>query len=153
MTKPNQSDPPQGDTPQGRREFLNLAIAGTATALGGAAAYPALSLLAPVERSAPREVTAGEEAKFDVGSGRTVLIGALAALVIRLPDGEFRAFSAVCTHLDCIVHYSAERHRIECPCHSGVFDLDGTNVSGPPPRPLTPLHVTVRAGRVVVSET
>jgi cytochrome b6-f complex iron-sulfur subunit len=143
-----------GDAPpKPRRDFLNVAIACTATALGAAAGYPVLSLLPPVRRASPKAAPAGKVDSFEVGTARALLVGQRPALVLRLPDGQFRAFVAVCPHLDCIVYYAPGRHRIECPCHSGVFDLDGSNVSGPPPRPLRPLAVSVVDGEVLVSET
>jgi nitrite reductase/ring-hydroxylating ferredoxin subunit len=53
-----------------------------------------------------------------------------------LVDGEPRAMNAVCTHLDCTVEYRPAQGDIFCNCHSGVYDLNGRNISGPPPRPL-----------------
>jgi len=65
-------------------------------------------------------------------------------LLIRTPEGEIKAFNAICTHLDCTVEYRPERHDIFCNCHNGVYDLNGRNVSGPPPRPLEVYKVTLR---------
>ena len=79
-------------------------------------------------------------------------IGSKPALVIRGADGEFRAFIAVCTHLDCTVQYVPEESFIWCACHNGKYDLNGINVSGPPPRPLTPLAVNVQQGVVLISK-
>jgi cytochrome b6-f complex iron-sulfur subunit len=77
------------------------------------------------------------------------------ALLVRTPEGEFRAFNAICTHLDCTVQYRPEGSQVWCPCHNGLFDLGGGVVSGPPPRPLERLAVQVRGGpgqeEVVVS--
>ena len=53
-----------------------------------------------------------------------------------LVDGEPRAFDAVCTHLACTVEYRPAQGDIFCNCHNGVYDINGRNVSGPPPRPL-----------------
>ena len=53
-----------------------------------------------------------------------------------LVDGEPRAFNAVCTHLQCTVEYRAASQDIFCNCHNGVYDLNGRNIAGPPPRPL-----------------
>jgi cytochrome b6-f complex iron-sulfur subunit len=70
-------------------------------------------------------------------------------LVFRSPQG-FRAYSAICTHLGCIVAWSEAHHDIECPCHAGVFDINGKVVSGPPPRPLSEYSVVVVNGEVMV---
>lgn len=135
-----------------RRDFLNIAISGTAATLGVLSAYPVVRFLAPSAETQLRTGDAGDEDKFPRGSGRTVLLGSRPAIVIRLDDGSFRAFSALCTHLQCIVAYSAERKRIECPCHRGVYSLEGVNIAGPPPSPLRPLTVEVVNGKVTVSE-
>ena len=57
-------------------------------------------------------------------------------ILIRVADDDFRAFSATCTHLDCIVEFQKGRHKIWCNCHNGEYDLHGQRVAGPPPRPL-----------------
>ncbi len=70
--------------------------------------------------------------------------GGKPCLVIRTPEGEVRAFNAVCTHVDCTVDFRADHGDIFCNCHNGVYDLHGRNVSGPPPRPLEAYQVTLR---------
>jgi Rieske Fe-S protein len=70
--------------------------------------------------------------------------GGKPCLVIRTPDGDVRAFNAVCTHVDCTVVFRSERGDIFCNCHNGVYDMQGRNVSGPPPRPLETYKVTLR---------
>jgi Rieske Fe-S protein len=62
----------------------------------------------------------------------------------KLDKGDIRAFNAICTHLDCTVEYRRDRGDIFCNCHNGVYNLNGTNVSGPPPRPLEEYKVTLR---------
>lgn len=62
----------------------------------------------------------------------------------RLTSEDVRAFNAVCTHLDCTVKYRPNQQDIFCPCHDGVYDLNGKNISGPPPRPLEEFKVTLR---------
>ncbi len=72
-------------------------------------------------------------------------VGGKPCLVIQTPDGEVRAFNALCTHVDCTVEYRPEQGDIFCNCHNGVYDLNGNNVSGPPPRPLETYEVTLRS--------
>ena len=58
-------------------------------------------------------------------------------ILVRRVDGQFAAFSQKCTHLSCAVYYSADRDRLECPCHEGYFSAEtGRVLQGPPPRPL-----------------
>lgn len=147
------SNPTEGSsTPQSRRDVLNLAIAGTASTLGAMSAYPVLQFLSPAGETERGHGDAGEEETFPRGSARTILLGSRPALVIRLEDGAFRAYSALCTHLQCLVVYSPERKRIECPCHRGLYSLEGLNVAGPPPAPLKPLTVAIVNGKVIVTE-
>lgn len=54
-----------------------------------------------------------------------------------------KAISTTCTHLGCKVYWEPEKSRFFCPCHEGVFDLNGNVVSGPPPRPLDTYPVEV----------
>jgi cytochrome b6-f complex iron-sulfur subunit len=61
-----------------------------------------------------------------------------------LVPGDVRAFNALCTHVDCTVRYRSAEGDIFCNCHEGVFDLNGHNVAGPPPRPLESYKVTLR---------
>jgi cytochrome b6-f complex iron-sulfur subunit len=141
-----------GNSGPPRRSFLNLAITGTAAALGVAGGYPAIRFLAPIPGPSPKRVEVGKLDDFPVGSSKSVELGNRAVLVIRLPDGSFRAFVALCTHLQCVVGYEPERNRIECRCHAGVYSVEGENIAGPPPRPLQALKVTVAEGLVAVSE-
>ena len=53
-----------------------------------------------------------------------------------LVDGEPRAINAVCTHLQCTAEYRPASGDIFCNCHNGLYDINGRNVAGPPPRPL-----------------
>ena len=72
---------------------------------------------------------------------KIVRFGAEPVILVRVAEADFRAFSATCTHLECIVGYKKDRERIWCNCHNGQYDLTGRNVAGPPPRPLTPFKV------------
>jgi Rieske Fe-S protein len=80
---------------------------------------------------------------------KIVRFGAEPVIVIRASDTEFRAFSATCTHLDCIVEYRKDKQTIWCNCHNGQYDpQSGKNVAGPPPKPLIAyqVHVVAKGG-------
>lgn len=70
--------------------------------------------------------------------------GGKPCLLILTPEGEVKAFNALCTHVDCTVEYRPAERDIFCNCHNGVYDLNGQNVSGPPPRPLEEYKVSLR---------
>jgi Rieske Fe-S protein len=84
-------------------------------------------------------------------TGQIFKFGSRPAILVRAPSGELRAFSAVCTHLNCTVQYRADLSHIWCACHNGHFDLNGQNIAGPPPRPLESFTVNVRGSQVVVT--
>lgn len=77
------------------------------------------------------------------------------ALLLRLEDGELRAFEQKCTHLSCAVYFDPGAERIVCPCHAGAFDpRTGAVLQGPPPRPLRSFPLAVRDGEVwLLAET
>lgn len=66
------------------------------------------------------------------------------AVVVTQPSpGEFRAFSALCTHRGCTVAGVVDG-AIQCPCHGSRFDLsDGSVLAGPATEPLPAVEVTV----------
>jgi len=49
--------------------------------------------------------------------------------------GRFSFLSTKCTHLGCTLRLSGRR--LMCPCHGGIFDLEGDVLDGPPEKPLT----------------
>jgi Rieske Fe-S protein len=96
-------------------------------------------------------VSAGKASALLPNSATLVPFGSEPAIVVRLPGGELRAFSAVCTHLSCTVQYRQDLQQIWCACHNGHYDLNGRNISGPPPRPLQAYDVNVKADEIVIS--
>lgn len=64
--------------------------------------------------------------------------------------GGLTAFSAVCTHLGCLVSYNRLKDEFICPCHGGRYDSDGIPVAGPPPSPLKMLPVRFVEGGIEV---
>ncbi|WP_128375591.1 Rieske (2Fe-2S) protein [Streptomyces cavernae] len=70
-------------------------------------------------------------------------------VVVTQPEkGEFKAFSAVCTHQGCIVSSVAEG-TIDCACHNSKFRIeDGSVAKGPATRPLPEEQITVAGGSI-----
>lgn len=138
-----------------RRSFLDWFLTTSGGALLVSIIYPIARYLIPpqVEESTSRTVTLPikpEEVKPN--SGQIFRFGSQPGILLRTPGGELRAFTAVCTHLACIVQYRPDLSHIWCACHNGHFDLNGKNIAGPPPKPLEKYEVNVRADRVVVSK-
>ena len=74
------------------------------------------------------------------------------ATVVISYGGEVRAFSAVCTHLGCIVSWKKDEGIFFCPCHAGKFDPSGNVISGPPPKPLLKYRVKVEGSKINLSK-
>jgi cytochrome b6-f complex iron-sulfur subunit len=139
-----------------RRKFLNWFLGTTAGAFLLSVFYPVSRYLIPpkVQESTSRTVILAVKAvDVKANTGQIFRFGNQPAILVRTQGGELRAFSAVCTHLACIVQYRGDLSHIWCACHNGHFDLNGHNLSGPPPRPLEQFVVNVRADQIVVSKT
>ena len=136
-----------------RRRILNWLLGGSTFAWMGSVVYPVLRFLSPPpeQEASVSAVRATSLAEMAPNSGEVFKFGRKPALIVRRPDGSFAAFLAKCTHLDCTVQYRSDKEDIWCACHNGVYDLNGTNVSGPPPRPLDTLEVHMRGDDVYVT--
>lgn len=129
-----------------RRSVLD-ALLGVGVATSAAAAlYPIMRFLVPPAGGEPStaSVVAARLADMKANSGIIFPFGTKPAILVRTAEGEFKAFSAVCTHLECTVQYKADVSQIWCACHNGFYDLSGNVASGPPPRPLESYAVAVR---------
>ena len=140
-------------TPIPRRKFLEgflLTMVGT---LAAAVLYPVVRFLSPphVEEDVASRVLAGKVSELSKEGWKIFPFGAEPGILIEKSPGEFKAFSATCTHLECTVQFDKNTHRIWCACHNGMYDLEGRNVSGPPPRPLKPYSVQVSGDDIFVS--
>ena len=144
-----------------RRQLLNWFLGTSFGALLASVIYPVLRYMTPpkIAEANTNQIEAGEvnDPQLLERGYKIVRFGAEPVILVKAADNDFRAFSATCTHLDCIVGFQKEQTRIYCNCHGGCYDLQGRNVSGPPPRPLTPYKVNVVAkgsgpGLIVVSK-
>ena len=89
----------------------------------------------------------------DVSLGGGVIVGDVDPpyVVTQPSEGDYRAFSAVCTHTGCTVG-SVEDNEIVCPCHGSRFDASsGEVLQGPASGPLPERQVTDEGGTLVVS--
>jgi cytochrome b6-f complex iron-sulfur subunit len=129
-----------------RRTFLDMLLGVGFVSTAVSFVYPIWRYLIPpvVTEATTNSVVAGKVTTFKNGSGTIVKFGSKPAIVVRTAQGEFRAFLAVCTHLDCTVQFKADTSQLWCACHNGLYDLGGNNVSGPPPRPLESFTVNLR---------
>ncbi len=138
-----------------RRRFINWFLGTSAGAFMVAVLYPVSRYLVPPEVGESTAGTVTLAIKPDdvkPNTGQIFKFGSRPGILVRTAAGELRAFSAVCTHLNCTVQYRPDISHIWCACHNGHYDLNGKNVEGPPPRPLDTFVVNARGNQIVVSK-
>ena len=134
-----------------RREFVvNLIMTfGSLLGLGSLAGrfvqffYPVIPpvRLLEVKAAKIKDIPAGSVRAVNLPQGNVMIVN---------NGGQVTAFSAVCTHLACLVRWEENQKRFHCPCHHGMFDINGKVISGPPPRPLDEIKATVRGEDIVL---
>lgn len=129
----------------GRRRLVNRILGGSFGTLIAWILYPVFRFLEPVEiaEAAANQVEAGraDDRELAANGFKIVPFGNEPVILVKSPEGEFKALSATCTHLDCIVEYRKDKNLLWCNCHGGSYDLTGRVVGGPPPKPLRPYQV------------
>ena len=133
-----------------RRGFLKLIASSLGLSALGAFTYPLFRFLLPVEPGARVGTIEVAKSELPIGATKDLMIGTTPAILINTGDKGFLAFSRVCTHLGCLVKYDKERQVFICPCHAGIFDLEGKVVSGPPPKPLPKFSVRIEGNNLVI---
>jgi Rieske Fe-S protein len=129
---------------------MSAAVADPATSSGmGASSPTSAAASAPASASSASSAMGGSAAgaltatsAIPVGGGK--IFAAQTTVVTQPSAGEFKVFSAVCTHMGCIVSQIADG-RIDCPCHGSEYSItDGAVLAGPAPKPLPakPFKVT-----------
>jgi Rieske Fe-S protein len=84
---------------------------------------------------------------------KIIQFGRKPVIVLKDQQGNYRALSALCTHLACIVQYRSADNFIWCACHNGRFDLTGKVIAGPPPASLETYDVNITDdGEIWVSQ-
>jgi cytochrome b6-f complex iron-sulfur subunit len=139
-----------------RRRALNILLGLGGAAAAGSVLYPVLAFLLPPRRAESTQFAVTLDFKateIEPGTGRIFRFGKKPGLLICEAEGgekKFLAYSALCTHLECVVEFQPDSRTIFCPCHNGRFDINGNNISGPPPRPLDKFKVQVSGDTITV---
>jgi Rieske Fe-S protein len=148
-----------------RRNFF--AVAGTSL-MGIIALFVAIPLVVytiipALKREAGRWVDIGDAAGFPLGvpskatasmvvrDGWAMVKKSQNLFVIKDESGQFVIYSDRCPHLGCAVRWEIEKNHFLCPCHNGIFDINGNVIAGPPPAPLIRLDHKVVEGKLLVS--
>ncbi|MFJ8693447.1 Rieske (2Fe-2S) protein [Streptomyces roseolilacinus] len=139
--------PPSPPRPSGPAPRRRTVLAGSLTAAAAAALASACG--GGAEESPPGGKVIASTSDIPVGGGRVL---AEEKVVVTQPvAGDFKAFSAVCTHRGCTVGPVADG-LIDCPCHASRFRIaDASVAAGPATRPLPPREITVSDGDIRLS--
>jgi cytochrome b6-f complex iron-sulfur subunit len=137
-----------------RRSFVDLLLSTSLGATMLSVIYPVIQFLIPpaLSESQQNNVIAGTTKELKPNSAKIFKFGSRPGILVHTSSGEFKAFTAICTHLNCTVQYRDDLQHIWCACHGGHFDLNGINVAGPPPRPLEQYGVNLSGDDIVVSK-
>ena len=138
-----------------RRNVLNVLLGLSFVGWAGTVLFPVIQYFRiPVQKEdEPDSIVAAKLKDLKPNEGVIFKFGSSPGLLIMGQDGQLRAFSAACTHLECTVKYRPDLQKIHCACHNGMYDLNGHNISGPPPRPLQQYRVVTRGDDVLVFRT
>jgi menaquinol-cytochrome c reductase iron-sulfur subunit len=147
-----------------RRKFLWTVVVGGVAAVTVAVGAPLVgyfmtpAFTKPTKRTVPvantSDITVGtptfiayEESARDAWVTTTQSKG---VWIVTQNGKDFTVFDPHCTHLGCGYKWDAAKNNFQCPCHGGVFDINGNVLAGPPPRPLDKVAFTIENGSIQV---
>ncbi len=137
---------PMTRVPTTRRRFLRTLLGFSVVSTMAMVFAPVVAFLVPTKTGAAGaggKVLVGTLDDIPLGQGKVVPMGSQPTIVLNIEQGVV-AYSAICTHLGCIVAFDGGSGLIVCPCHDGRFNpTTGAVVSGPPPAPLPSVKVSV----------
>jgi len=145
--------PPDGADQTTRRTFLAQVIGAFLAFLGALLGIPAIgAAVGPaLKREETEWLSLGSPDSFQEGVPKLVNVTLVrrdgwietneikGVWVVRQPGDQFTVYNGRCTHLGCAYRWQVEQHQFWCPCHDGVYGVDGKVLAGPPPRPLDAL--------------
>ncbi|MDX6302172.1 MAG: hypothetical protein QOF53_3386 [Nocardioidaceae bacterium] len=87
----------------------------------------------------------------DVPAGGGTILKDQQVVVTQPSKGDFKAFSAICTHQGCLVGQVTDK-KIICPCHGSEYSItDGSVIRGPAPSPLAAKKVSVKGSEISIA--
>jgi nitrite reductase/ring-hydroxylating ferredoxin subunit len=139
------------DQPKPSRRAFNQLLAMTGAAVAAVGAW--ILVRGRFSGAYPTRVVA-QAGEIPVGGSKifTYPTDVEPCILLRPADNTYVAFSRICTHASCPVHYRPEETRLDCPCHQGAFSAaDGSVLFGPPPRPLPRILLDRRGADILAT--
>ncbi len=150
-----------------RRQLLKYAVGGIGALLTAAVAGPVIRYFiapglaqeqakwVPIALASEIPVGAPTLVRYEERAQDSWVVNAetKTAWVLTRDGRNFITYDPHCTHLGCAYYWNQEgKHagHFFCPCHDGVYDIDGNVVSGPPPRPLNQYQVKVEDDQLFI---
>jgi menaquinol-cytochrome c reductase iron-sulfur subunit len=70
---------------------------------------------------------------------------------VRSIDAQnFQVFAINCAHLGCPVRWFPQSQLFMCPCHGGIYYVDGSRAAGPPERGLFQYKYKIESGQLMI---
>lgn len=145
----------QANKPITRRKSIQLLLGFSIVATLGGIIGPIIAYLLPrnADTGTGGPVDVGKVEDFAAGSGTVVSVNDKPVIIVSNKGTGLKAFSAICTHLGCVVAWDLHKNVIHCPCHDGIFNATtGAVVSGPPPSALSGYELAIKDGRVLIGK-
>ena len=137
-----------------RRNFMKGLLGFSILSTLGGVLVPIIGYLIPPKHQGSEKggrVRVASLAELQAAGGLVVPANNRPVVLTATQGSKVNAYSAICTHLGCVVRWKSAAGYIECPCHDGRFNAQtGAVISGPPPAPLTSLQVIVEGDDVYV---
>lgn len=148
-----------------RRRFLGNVVKGIGGIITVAVASPLIGyFLSPIwKKSKPALTPIGTISQIPVNKptyityelrvrdGWYVTTVSQGVWAVNKGDGNIIIFDPRCTHLNCPYYWDDKKQAFSCPCHGGVFGIDGNVLAGPPPRPLDRMEYVVEEDSILLS--
>lgn len=155
-----------GNRPEGqpvtRRSFLGVLLGFGTVVMGAALSIPLIRFALHPLLAKTTAINWSEIGKIDEFSaiaqpvkklitveqvdGWRKIVSEKAVYVLPPKDGQIRVLSPICPHLGCSIPWVEAKAQFICPCHTAVFAMDGTRISGPSPRSMDDLEFKLEDG-------
>jgi menaquinol-cytochrome c reductase iron-sulfur subunit len=149
-----------------RRSFLGVLLGFGTVVMGAALSVPLIRFALHPLLTKTTEIDWSDVGKIDEFASLTAparrlirveqrdawrrIVSEKAVYVVPAKNGAVRVLSPICPHLGCSVPWNETKQEFICPCHVAAFTMDGTKISGPPPRSMDDLESNVEDGMLKV---